>query len=172
MPQAEFAREQPLLLELYLEALAEEVERAETYAIHPGVVAVLDALQLCPWAAVGLGTGNLEQGARIKLQRGNLAQRFGFGGFGSDHGIRAELLRIGAERGAARLGKNQSECRVVVIGDTPKDIHAAHAIGAECLAVATGCFSVEELKAHSPAFTARNLEEPDALLWLLEQAAT
>jgi phosphoglycolate phosphatase-like HAD superfamily hydrolase len=98
-------------------------------------------------AAVGLGTGNVREGARLKLGRVGLFEHFDFGGYGCDAEDRAEVIRIGAERGASALGRTLSECRVVVIGDTPKDVAAAQAIGAECVGVATGSYSVDALLA-------------------------
>lgn len=73
-----------------------------------------------------------------KLKRVGIHERFDFGGFGDDcDELRPELIRRGAERGAAKLGKALNDVRVVVIGDTPKDVSAAQAIGAESIAVAT-----------------------------------
>ncbi len=164
------AEESRLLLEHYLEALAEEVTLTEHYRVHPGVEPILAELAAQEGVAIGLGTGNLERGARIKLHRGGLDRHFAFGGFGSDHGVRAELLRIGAERGAALLNRTRSACRVVVIGDTPKDIEAAHAIGAECLAVATGHYEESDLQRFSPALVASSLEQPNARRWLLGES--
>lgn len=138
------------LLAAYLEALPEEVAAADTYRVHPGVVELLDRLVREPRGALGLGTGNLERGARVKLERVGLNGYFPFGGFGSDSEDRAELLRMGAERGAARLGRALDACRVVIIGDTPRDVSAAHAIGATCIAVATGPFEREALVAAEP----------------------
>jgi len=164
------AQESQHLLELYLEALAEEVVSTEHYRVHPGVEQILSELAVQEGVAIGLGTGNLERGARIKLRRGSLDRHFAFGGFGSDHGVRSELLRIGAERGAALLNRPRSACRVVVIGDTPKDIEAAHAIGAECLAVATGHYGESELQSFSPALVASSLAQPSARSWLLGES--
>jgi len=137
------------VLDAYLAVLADEVARAGDYRVHPGIAEALDALEPHSRrgvAAVGLGTGNVERGARLKLGRVGLFERFAFGGYGSDAEERPELIRIGAERGAALLQRERAACRVVVIGDTPRDIEAAHAIGAEAIAVATGPFSVLELQ--------------------------
>jgi phosphoglycolate phosphatase len=137
------------ILAAYLVRLAPEVATAEEYAVLPGVVQVLDVLaqHLSGGCAVGLGTGNIEPGARIKLARGGLDRRFAFGGFGSDHEVRAEILRAGARRGAVHLGRPVEACRVVAVGDTPRDVEAALAIGAECVGVGTGAHSPEELRA-------------------------
>lgn len=135
------------LIERYLAHLADEVPRSEGYRVLPGVVELLERLVSRERLAIGLGTGNVETGARVKLTRGALHDRFVFGGFGSDAEDRAQLLAIGAERGAARLGLPRRECRVVVIGDTPRDVSAALAIGAECIAVGTGAHGAASLQA-------------------------
>lgn len=131
----------------YLVALAEEVPRSEGFRLMPGVAALLDALGEGEGIALGLGTGNLREGARIKLEHAGLYRRFAFGGFGCDAEDRATLLRIGAERGAVCLGTSLAACRVVVIGDTARDVAAARAIGAESLAVGTSGSSTTELLA-------------------------
>jgi phosphoglycolate phosphatase-like HAD superfamily hydrolase len=129
----------------YLAALAEEVPRAADFRIMPGAAALLDALAGRPALAVGLGTGNLRDGARIKLEHARLYHHFPFGGFGCDAEDRGALLRIGAERGARHLGTALADCRVIVIGDTPKDVAAARAIGAASLTVETSGFGGAEL---------------------------
>jgi phosphoglycolate phosphatase-like HAD superfamily hydrolase len=131
----------------YLAALAEEVPRAEGFRVMPGAAALLDALAGRPGLAVGLGTGNLREGARIKLEHARLYHHFAFGGFGCDAEDRTELIRIGAERGARHLARPLEDCRVIVIGDTPKDVAAAQAIGARSLTVETSGFSAADLLA-------------------------
>jgi phosphoglycolate phosphatase-like HAD superfamily hydrolase len=97
-------------------------------------------------ATIGLATGNLVDGARIKLTRGDLWRRFAFGGFGSDAADRAELVRIAIRRGVERAGRSFMRDEIWVIGDTPKDVAAAHAAGARCLGVATGWYDQEQLR--------------------------
>jgi len=137
------------VLAAYLDVLADEVAAApaQTYRVHAGICETLDAAAAQSQFAIGLGTGNVRQGARIKLERVALFDRFGFGGFGCDDEDRTALLLCGAERGAASLGVALSRARVVVIGDTPKDVSAAHGIGAESVGVGTGSFSVADLLA-------------------------
>lgn len=133
------------VLEAYLQRLADEVARTENYRVLPGVESLLESLRGEPGLAIGLGTGNVRRGAMTKLARGSLDVHFAFGGFGCDAEDRAELLRAGAVRGAAALGVSLHECRVVIIGDTPKDVAAALAIEAVCIGVGTGGFAPEEL---------------------------
>jgi phosphoglycolate phosphatase-like HAD superfamily hydrolase len=148
----------------YLDVLASEVAAApeRTYRIHPGISEALDVLAAHGHFAVGLGTGNIREGARIKLERVGLFERFAFGGFGSDDEDRTALLRRGAERGAA-LGRPLAEVRIVVIGDTPKDVAAAHGIGAESVGVGTGSFSAEALAAAGATRAFPSLAVPGAL---------
>lgn len=157
------------VLARYLELLPGEIAAARGYRVLPGVVALLDALERVADAriAVGLGTGNIRPGAEIKLARADLMRRFAFGGFGSDAEERAELLRVGAQRGAQRLGEALARCRVVIVGDTPRDVAAARGIDAACLAVATGPHRAEELRAVGARWTVETLEEPTALAAIL-----
>lgn len=136
------------VLAAYVEALREEVLSVpdEQYRVHLGMHEAIAAGK-ARGAAVGLGTGNVQLGARVKLERVGLHEEFSFGGFGCDAEERAHLLAIGAQRGAAKLGVPVLECSVVVIGDTPKDVVAALGIGARCVGVGTGRYSAEELLA-------------------------
>ena len=108
---------------------------------------VLAALDGRAGVAIGLGTGNVRPGAAAKLGRVGILRHFAFGGFGCDHEDRAELLRVGVVRGAATLGVAAGSCRVVVVGDTPRDVAAATEIGAESIGVATCGFGTADLLA-------------------------
>jgi len=134
------------VLDRYLARLADEVTETTSYVVHPGVPGTLAWLKDKPRIAIGLGTGNIKKGAYAKLARGALDAPFAFGGFGCDAEDRTELLRVGATRGAEALGVALAECRIVVIGDTPKDVAAAHGIGAECIGVGTGGFEPKTLR--------------------------
>lgn len=155
------------VLDAYVRSLAEMMETWTKYTVFSGVVEVLDALDDQPKIAIGLGTGNVERGARIKLARGGLDARFDFGGFGCDAEDRAELIGIGARRGADRLGVALEHCRVVVIGDTVRDVAAAQAIGADCLAVATGGVDLAELTSRGATHCVADLTDPSVLDHLL-----
>jgi phosphoglycolate phosphatase len=160
-------------LETYLVRLADEIARTETYRVHPGVTTILEWLPQRELTAIGLGTGNVKKGAYAKLARGSLDDAFRFGGFGCDAEDRTELLRVGAERGAAALGKSRAECRVVVIGDTPKDVAAARGIGADCIGVGTGGFeprALLELGAFAAFATLDEASVREALLDAAHQA--
>ncbi len=148
------------LLSAYLQELSPALQATEEYTVFAGVRELLDELRPRPGLAIGLGTGNLEAAARMKLNRSGLNDYFPFGGFGCDAEARDELLRAGARRGAARLGVAPEDCRIVVIGDTLRDVAAASAIGAECLAVATGFTPRDELLTSAPTYCVADLTAP------------
>jgi phosphoglycolate phosphatase len=152
------------ILAVYVRLLEVEVARADAarYRLHDGIAGALSAAHELGMG-VGLGTGNVREGARIKLSRVGIYERFAFGGFGSDAEDRAALIRRGAERGAEHLRVPFDECRVVVIGDTPKDVDAARAIGAESVGVGTGGFSADELGEHGATHAFASLASPGAL---------
>lgn len=156
------------LLEHYLERLERHIVDAPQYTVHAGMRETLDRLAQHPPVAVGLGTGNVEKGARIKLERGGLNRYFEFGGYGCDSEDRAELIAAGLSRGAARLGHDVAECRRVIIGDTPRDVWAAHANDARCIAVLTGGLSHVALADSGADAIFENMAAPGAWEALFE----
>lgn len=152
------------LLARYVDCLEEAVRTVpgERYLVHVGMREAIDAAHSARMA-VGLGTGNIREGARVKLTRVGLFEKFSFGGFGDDHELRPELIRKGAERGAQQLGVSLSAARVVVIGDTPKDVSAAQAIGAESIGVATGGYSSQQLRESGASRVFETLADAGAL---------
>jgi phosphoglycolate phosphatase len=154
------------ILETYLACLRDEISRTERYRIMPGVREMVSALREHERVAMGLGTGNLRRGAEVKLTHGKLWHLFDFGGFGCDFEDRIALLGAGADRGAALLGVPRAECRVVVIGDTIRDIVAARGIGAECLSVTTGGVSAEVLREAGADEVVTDLTDPAAFAML------
>lgn len=148
------------VLETYLSRLPHEMATSTDARVLAGVHAALEIVQARPHSAIGLGTGNVRRGAETKLGAMGLMQHFAFGGFGCDHEDRGELLAAGARRGAQQLGRRLEECAVLVIGDTPRDVQAAHAIGAACLAVATGPVALETLQATGARWVVRDLTDP------------
>jgi phosphoglycolate phosphatase len=116
--------------------------------LMPGIPALLDALEAESGVLLGLLTGNVRTGARLKLRAAGLdPERFVVGAFGSDHPERSALPPIAARRAEPYFGRVPSGAEVVIIGDTPADVSCGACIGARTIAVATGGFSVLELQA-------------------------
>jgi len=131
--------------------------------ILPGIAALLERLAVDEQVAVGLLTGNIRAGARLKLGHFDLYHHFEFGGFGDDHLERDDVAR-------AALAEAQTFCdgvapeRIWVVGDTPLDIQCARAIGARVAAVATGLHSLDELGVERPDLLLADLSDATRLL--------
>ncbi len=137
------------LQEAYLRHLPSCLHRLRG-RILPGVVELLERLRQRPNTMIGLLTGNIRHGARIKLGHFGLAEHFAFGGFGDRHLDRDEVAREALAAWQEHVGYNSSPQCIWVIGDTPHDITCARAIAARSVAVATGWHPREELANYRP----------------------
>ena len=141
----------------YLLHLADDIGHAPGYRVFPGAVATLNAL-VAAGVTLGLVSGAMEGAARTKLVPADLNRFFIFGAYGSDSPDRGELTKLAVEK-ARRLHDRFSADRVLVVGDTPRDIEAAQAADAVSVGVATGKYSVDELKAAGADHVLTSLEE-------------
>jgi phosphoglycolate phosphatase len=130
----------------YLMRLPEEVASSPGYRVLVGVEALLPRLAKAGFL-LGITTGAIEAAAHIKLARANLNRFFSFGGYGSDSADRGELTRKAIDRAGKIAGSELDPKQVLVLGDTPKDMAAAHAAGAIGVGVASGHFGKDELRA-------------------------
>ncbi len=156
--------------EAYLGGLVSEIGDGANVITLPGVAAVVERLGQSSDAVLGLVTGNVEEGARIKLQPTGLWPRFRVGAYGSDHMDRRRLPSLAARRAQALLGRAFSPADVVVIGDTPHDIDCARAFGAVAVAVATGQYPRDELLAERPDHFFEDLSDTERVLAALMRA--
>jgi phosphoglycolate phosphatase-like HAD superfamily hydrolase len=158
-------REVERLHEEYLRLLPGFVRRAwdsGSYRVIPGIKRLLRRLSRERGVLLGLGTGNMERGARIKLEPSGLNAYFPFGGFGSDSFHRHALLRKAVQR-ARRLsgGAPISAKDVTVVGDTPLDVQAGRKAGYRTIGVGTGFAAWEDLSASEPDHLARDFKDAD-----------
>jgi phosphoglycolate phosphatase-like HAD superfamily hydrolase len=152
-------------LAVYHERLAENLARGEfSGRVIDGVFPLLEHLAASERATLGLLTGNTAQGAGIKVRHFGLADFFAFGAYGCDHADRNRLGPIALQRAEVHAGKSFNAEETWIIGDTPKDIACAKAIGARCLAVATGRFSISQLQSHGADLVVASLEEAIGLM--------
>jgi phosphoglycolate phosphatase-like HAD superfamily hydrolase len=154
------------LIEIYLEGLREGA-KSGMFNVRPldGVVELLDALEPRKDVVLGLLTGNVEAGARTKLIAAGInPDRFLVNAFGSDHEHRPELPAIAQKRASEKLGLNIPGDRIVVIGDTPADIACGRALGAKAIGVASGHYTVEQLREHDPYAVFPSLKDTVQLL--------
>jgi phosphoglycolate phosphatase len=132
-----------------------------------GIKQALDAIHAHPEIHQALLTGNLREGAKLKLSFLGLWDYFEFGAFADDSHIRDNLGPFALDRAKKTLGITFPPERVWIIGDTPHDIACGKAIGAKTIAVATGAFTVEQLAALHPTHTFADLSDTQALLDLV-----
>lgn len=116
----------------------------------PGIPELLGELERRDDCLMGLLTGNIEAGARLKLRHFEIDHHFCFGAYGNDHSQRNELGPIAIDRAEGMSGQRFEPQRTVIIGDTLKDIACARAFGAHVIAVATGGVSYEQLESGEP----------------------
>ena len=147
-----------LLVQRRLEHLPEAVAESEKYRVLPGVPEQLRSLSRAGHL-LGLITGNGDGAAFIKLERGDLMRWFSFGAYATAGMDRAGIVRQAVARGEAFLGADVPNTEIFVVGDTPLDVQAAHAVGCTAIGVATGHFDAEALREAGADHVVETLEE-------------
>lgn len=161
-----------VLFDRYLAGLSREVSSGERIPrTLPGIPDLLDELEARDNITLGLLTGNIEPGARVKLAAAGVdVSRFRVNAFGSDHEHRPELPGVAQRRATDLLGRELAGEAIYVIGDTPADIRCGEAIGARAIGVATGHYSVDDLQQHEPHAVFENLADTDAVVRVIVDA--
>ena len=131
----------------------------------PGVPELLDALEREASVLLGLLTGNVAMGAELKLRAAGLdPSRFAVGAYGSDAAHRPHLPPIAARRAEALFGRVPHGREVVIVGDTPADVACGASVEAHTIGVATGAYSVDELKAAGASAVFADLTDTRAVV--------
>jgi phosphoglycolate phosphatase-like HAD superfamily hydrolase len=154
----------------YVAHLAEEIQLPGRGVkdMMPGIRPLLDALQRREDVALGLLTGNFLEGARIKLEYFDLWRYFPCGAFGGDSANRNDLVPVAIRRARECGIADVQPSDVLVVGDTPHDVACARVAGATPVAVATGGYSVEQLRETGAEIVFRDLSDTAAFLELLD----
>jgi phosphoglycolate phosphatase-like HAD superfamily hydrolase len=162
------AKSRDEFLKRYLLALKRMAPIAPSAREMPGVRALIAAARR-EGMLTGLLTGNISEGARVKLSRFGLWESFGFGAFGEDAETRPQIAEIAMDRGRDTAGiPDLPPDKFVVIGDTPRDVECGKAWGMRTLGVATGLhYSAEDLKAAGADLVLADLTDTDAIIeWI------
>ncbi len=159
---AEIDAAMPRLWEHYLTAL-ERSARGRVREL-PGIRPLLEALAADGRVILGLLTGNIEPGARVKLDNASLNGFFPFGAFGSDSPRREELPPIAVERASRASGHRFARRDVVIVGDSIYDIRCGVPHAATTIAIASGKTPAERLRAENPDHFFDSAEDWVALL--------
>lgn len=155
------------LYKLYIPFLEEETGKSKT-TVMPGIPKLLEELSSRQDMVLGVATGNIEQGAWIKLRSAGLDHHFDFGGFGSDSHIREHLILKAFERAKSHIEENIEIKNTFVIGDTPYDINHGRAAGTITVGVATGSYSREQLEQHNPDYLFDDLTNLEEVLLIFQ----
>ncbi len=151
----------------YLAHLPRCMARAQRYRVLPGVEELLSTLAARPEVMLGLCTGNITAGARLKLAKAQLNKFFRTGGFGAEARTRAGIVAVALDRLARIAGERMARQRVLLVGDTVRDIRAGLAAGVVPVGVCTGPDSAEALRAEGARLVLPSLAESEPLLaWL------
>jgi phosphoglycolate phosphatase-like HAD superfamily hydrolase len=151
-------RELAQLIQRRLEHLPEAVAESEGYRVLPGVPERLRQLSR-DGHLLGLITGNGDGAAHVKLARGDLNRWFTFGAYATAGVDRPGIVRRAVERGEAMLGQDVPNMDIFVVGDTPLDITAAHAVDCTAIGVATGHFDAAALREAGADHVLETMEE-------------
>ena len=142
-----------------------QIVQSENIVILEGVFNLLTKLDQKGFL-LGLVTGNLEKIARAKLKKIGINDFFKFGGFGSDHISRTELVKIAIRRAGKQFDLDDNN-QIFHFGDAPQDMRAAREAGVTPIGVTTGIFSADELESAGAYQVVPNLRNTDAVLQLL-----
>lgn len=152
--------------EKYVSHLKESIFNPRGH-VKTGVLELLDRLDRIAEVHTGLLTGNVEAGAKIKLARFGISKYFSVGAYGDDSENRNELLPIAAKRFYDLTGEEIDYKNCLIIGDTPRDVTCAFTFGAPSLAVATGPYSIAELRNTEANLVVENLNDTEYIVkWI------
>ena len=151
------------VIKAYLNYLKREINNDRKH-VKPGIYEVLEELKPLQDLGLGLLTGNIEEGARIKLEPFRLNEYFPAGAFGSDDEDRNNLLPIAVKRFEELFQQKIEADNCIIVGDTPRDVECAHIYGAMCIAVATGPYSYDDLIEAGADYVVQDLSDRNALL--------
>jgi phosphoglycolate phosphatase-like HAD superfamily hydrolase len=159
--EARFEATREAVLERYVHELGSRL-RPESVVAKPGVPALLERLAGESYVTLALLTGNIERGARMKLEPPGFNRFFPFGAFGDDSADRYRLPGIAVARALERTGRNFSGKEVVIVGDSVHDVACGRSLGARAVAVATGPTPAENLAAERPEALLPDFSDVDA----------
>jgi len=162
-----FHEEAKELYKLYIPFLEEETGKSET-TVMPGIPELLENLSPRKDMVLGVATGNIEEGAWIKLRSAGLDNHFKLGGFGSDSHSREHLILKALDRAKNHTAHPVEFEKIFVIGDTPYDINHGRAAGAITVGVATGSYSRAQLEEHNPDHIFDDLNNLEMVLRVFE----
>jgi phosphoglycolate phosphatase len=150
----------------YLEGLRGELERNRAQVrIMPGIHEGISRLRAGGTVTLGLLTGNYGEVIPLKFAAIGLEPSwFEITAFGDEAPNRRDLAGLAIAKYSRSFGSPVEPKRVIVVGDTPRDIDCAHAHGCFAFAVATGAYDTTALAEAGADLVVGNLADPSPLL--------
>lgn len=168
LPASAIAASLPQLWSSYVRELSIEFAHPDhETVVYPGVTLLLDALHRSADVVLGLLTGNIRDGATLKLASARIRTPFPVGAFGSDSDRRDELPPVAVQRARELTGRSFARRDIVIVGDTPSDVTCGQALGVRAIAVATGNFGTAELQDAGADAVFTDLADTDAVLEMI-----
>jgi len=158
----------------YLDELERELnERRDDITVLPGIAALISTLDQRAQArgdvVLGVLTGNFRRATELKISLSGLGlERFPVIACAEHGRTRNELPHIAMQLAQQMSGQPVAPARTIIVGDTPRDIECAKACGCRVVSVATGHYSVAQLKDAGGELVLPTLEDPAPLLKLIE----
>lgn len=167
LPTNDFHKQFERLSELTAIYLEEKLRESEKPHLHKGIRSLLERISSENSLYLALGTGNIRRNAYIKLERHGVAHLFPIGGFGSDSENRDLIIETAFRRARDHYQIKFNKNNTWIIGDTPVDIECGRNLGAATIGVATGTYSIEELKKYNPTAVFSDLSDQDKFFKLI-----
>ena len=168
IPESQWNELNHKILKTYLNILTEYYPQATDRILYPGVVELLEYLQDCNFR-IGMISGNTKKGAAIKLKPFNLEQYFSFGVFGSDHAERDNLPLIALRKVHQKFNESYVLDRVVIIGDTVRDVQCARRNGMNSIVVIRREDQRQAILSENPDLIVNNFEDLQPIQHYLRQ---
>ena len=156
--------------ERYLKEMAAELERAASdITILPGIASLLKLLHEREHVTLGLLSGNLRKAAMLKITAAGFDPTwFDVKVFAEDGVTRDDLPHAALKQWSDLVGPTVDPCHALIVGDTPRDIQCARAAGIQVFSVATGHYTLDQLREHEPDMLLADLSDSSSLLSLLD----
>ncbi len=156
----------------YCEILEAEVQKSEASFALSGIMELLETLNRQEGFYNVLGTGNIERGARIKLEKDGLNRYFSTGGFGNTPTERWQVIQKAVENSCSLFNRDFANDRIFIIGDTPRDMECAKRLGTKAIGTATGPYTVSELMDSGADYAFGDLTDTEAFLRIFSKKGT
>ncbi len=164
VPEKEVMGKMDEIIDIYISLVRKNMNKDNDITVYDGIPEIVDRLSKDPEALLALVTGNVEEGAEIKLGAAGLWEYFEFGAYGSDSIDRNDLPGVAVQRALEFSGIKFKPEDIIVIGDTAKDVICGKYIGAKTMVVIRRREFEEEILETKPDYVFYSFEDVDRVI--------